>query len=658
MMMVNDVATRDLNQHGFIGRLPLDILPTIFSYLNQHECLTCMAVCRAWLTIVPEYAKSVWSTLRLYPRDLQLRNQYRKLCLGSHVKRVYLTKFRSDQDLYRMVQKIIQWGCTHIESLSKQTQHLLKSTRSANAIFSDFDFCATHDQLLLLALLRQLPNLTQLNMFNHCSNVAFIHILNECPKLTRFVYQVADIVDLPMTIYGQEPLSTVDISKSVDAFPNLTYLCLDAVLGLTRTYPILKRCPNLRYFMATSNDVCCMADFDIMYKTIAVPLDVLFDFCPKLVHVDTVCSYAQLYEPSIETDATSLRHFSVDEGYGYNQIASHLQRNQQLKFLRLCKLNDDSNFYEIDWSSMFRTLCFSQLQSFIAESVGFDAGSLVILLNQCHSLETLALHRILLTLSLTDVHAIHQRPTVLSLKCQSLSFSDEEAASALLDKFPSLKTLTISDSPGLVINVSDILHNHPNLKSLKLSKVQRNGVLSTGGDFTQSKLERIELCKFGGISYDLLLSLTRISTLRRIHVYFEKQLTDDQEGLLRFVKALTSIEILEFDGVRYLSYDVLESLGGLPRLKIFREESWINVAVDRAGLLQMLHKSTSLVSVFFHQVIMVDQHGQDILGEDETIALVRGTPGYAFHAQILPSQRLLGSNQGLFHNAVITNKSR
>ncbi|KAI8141220.1 hypothetical protein BJV82DRAFT_619734 [Fennellomyces sp. T-0311] len=118
-MMTHDFDARDLNQDEIISRLPLDILPTIFSKLEQRDCITCMRVCRAWYTIIPEYAKAVWSTLRLYPHDLLRRNRYRELCLGSHVKSVYFSKFQNDEDLYRMMQKVIDWGCTHIEFMRK-----------------------------------------------------------------------------------------------------------------------------------------------------------------------------------------------------------------------------------------------------------------------------------------------------------------------------------------------------------------------------------------------------------------------------------------------------------------------------------------------------------------------------------------------------------
>ena len=106
------------DQHlGIMAILPSDIIFEIFSYLDQHDCLTYMAICRYWYAMVPEYAQEVWASVRFSTQDVLNENKRRIRCLGNHVKRVILDIQDDEQALYHTMHKLHVWGCTGIEEL-------------------------------------------------------------------------------------------------------------------------------------------------------------------------------------------------------------------------------------------------------------------------------------------------------------------------------------------------------------------------------------------------------------------------------------------------------------------------------------------------------------------------------------------------------------
>ncbi|KAI8138932.1 hypothetical protein BJV82DRAFT_276200 [Fennellomyces sp. T-0311] len=117
----SDLPIRPLRvqQLGFMAALHPDIILLIFSYLNQADCLTCMLVCRDWYYAIPQYAKSVWTTIDLDPSDAYIENLCRARCLGGHVKNVTLRYFASEYELTCILNKLLDWGCTKIKSLGK-----------------------------------------------------------------------------------------------------------------------------------------------------------------------------------------------------------------------------------------------------------------------------------------------------------------------------------------------------------------------------------------------------------------------------------------------------------------------------------------------------------------------------------------------------------
>ena len=100
---------------GFLKKLSYDIISNIFLYLDQQDCLNCMATCRDWYDHIPQYTEDNWETLQLNKNgvtQLQERN------LGRHVKHVLFYNVQADI-LSITMQRLLDCGCSEIESLGK-----------------------------------------------------------------------------------------------------------------------------------------------------------------------------------------------------------------------------------------------------------------------------------------------------------------------------------------------------------------------------------------------------------------------------------------------------------------------------------------------------------------------------------------------------------
>ena len=122
---ISNLSIAETSTHhelGFMTALPSDIIPEIFSYLDQKSSLECMAVCRYWYDAVPQHVEKLWYSLRLHSRDAYMDHQRRERCVGKHVKEVVLEPPRSsfqveEQEVYILIQKVSEWGCTSIRKL-------------------------------------------------------------------------------------------------------------------------------------------------------------------------------------------------------------------------------------------------------------------------------------------------------------------------------------------------------------------------------------------------------------------------------------------------------------------------------------------------------------------------------------------------------------
>ena len=122
-MSTNDVVqeTGSVNNSLFNRFLPFDIMVSIISYLDQLDCLTCTEVCRSWHSAIPQYAQGPWDKLKIsYKKksvqDLLTNKRWQQF-LGGHVKHIVLQDFDNEQQLFQVIQKLIDLNCTETEHL-------------------------------------------------------------------------------------------------------------------------------------------------------------------------------------------------------------------------------------------------------------------------------------------------------------------------------------------------------------------------------------------------------------------------------------------------------------------------------------------------------------------------------------------------------------
>ncbi|KAI7854593.1 hypothetical protein BDC45DRAFT_118980 [Circinella umbellata] len=101
--------------NGFLEKLPYDIISNIFLYLDQQDCVNCMATCPEWYDLIPQFTQANWETISLYSDGI---SQYQERNLGKHVKHV---KFDNVPEgvLLNMMKKLLDRECTKIESFGK-----------------------------------------------------------------------------------------------------------------------------------------------------------------------------------------------------------------------------------------------------------------------------------------------------------------------------------------------------------------------------------------------------------------------------------------------------------------------------------------------------------------------------------------------------------
>ena len=98
----------------FLEKLPYDIISYI-SYLDQEDARFCMSLCREWYHRIPQFTHAKWKTLRLDQKGI---SPFQKRNLGKHVKYVLFQDVEADL-LSKMMQKLLDYECTEIESLGK-----------------------------------------------------------------------------------------------------------------------------------------------------------------------------------------------------------------------------------------------------------------------------------------------------------------------------------------------------------------------------------------------------------------------------------------------------------------------------------------------------------------------------------------------------------
>ncbi|KAI8142905.1 hypothetical protein BJV82DRAFT_111021 [Fennellomyces sp. T-0311] len=290
---------------GFIGALPGDIVLKIFSHVSQQDCLTCMATCRAWDRAIPEYSQLTWKKLVIEPSDTYKNGQRRERCLGSHVKQVDIYATEESQ-LYLLMQRLVNWGCTEIESLELRMHRF------------------TVDQDACIAALRKLaPDLVHLLIAGSQSMTLLPYILNTYPELTYFKSRRTGGLQ-------HRNLTTIPIYRDT----KIQYMHLDYPMDKAQLECTLPKCPNLRCFGIDQK-------FLGPFHSRSFDLDLLFTWCPKITYLSTnfVSNYGQFENAGdYMSDHVGIRYVNITDHYSRDQLARFLEQSQNtLEVLAITK---------------------------------------------------------------------------------------------------------------------------------------------------------------------------------------------------------------------------------------------------------------------------------------------------------------------------------
>ncbi|KAI8137041.1 hypothetical protein BJV82DRAFT_661580 [Fennellomyces sp. T-0311] len=623
-------------QLGFFTALHLDIVVDICSYFDQQDCLTCMAVCRSWYNMIPEYVQSSWATVRFTEKDIKMENKRQTRCLGKHVKRVILNKHKNEQVLHCL----FDWGCTKIEHL-------------------EFNQCQMNNHDAFLDALEKLgSHLTHLRLRCHDSNIAFLPLFNTCPELTHFTFNVNRSAWWRYNVYNKEP-----VVSRLPSFQKtkITHLYLDTYMEKeSRIYPIFKSCPDLRSFVGPSKWTIEIdyATQDWQYNDVAIDLDKLLELCPKVNYVRNFYTYSDLDNIrdidayTNDQECTGLRYLDICEDYGCGRIAQCLSKNQDtLQYLSIRPYDFyDGTTIGYWWSPLFESLQLTHLTTLVCNGSMSDEGHLLIeFINLCPALETLALGHNTLTIDHAAAHSLSTLNRLVSLDLNSFCV-DTFCFTTIISRFPALQELNLTFA-SVPFDLAKYFHHIQHLKHLTLAYVMwikdddnDEGNIDKGDETTtthffqyltaHSQLETIRLAQIPHFGPSALLAIASLPTLKTCDIALQDTFYSD--GVLHtFASKLrgTAIEKLSLRTTGYVSYDALTALGDLPLLKeLYLSSTLIYLSpckVDGPGLLELLRRTTSLTSVYFGCVVVSKSKEEEAIHFDNLSVLInQAVPQY------------------------------
>ncbi|KAI8137039.1 hypothetical protein BJV82DRAFT_636957 [Fennellomyces sp. T-0311] len=588
---------------GFIGALPSEIITTIFFYLNRADCLTCMAVCRDWYHLIPQYVRNVWIKVTLCSHDIQNMRLLR--CLGDHIRTVTFYKLHAEEEVFQSLKKLLERRCTSIKNLR-------------------FIGCTANQDDVFLKLLSKLaPQLTHLKMVAHNSNVSFLHLFKACPMLTHFTYSPSEYVHRQYIVYDKVPIAETTLQTPTQ-FTRISYLCLDVILHRElRLKPILKACPNLRYFLGPAMKYHSSQSFE-EYRASTVDLDSLFRWCPRIIHLQNNYSYEgtlELAEYNTSKGGDGLRYLSQCEDDGRDSISRLLARNSStLEHLALRRYSHDATIP--DWSPVFQSLDLPHLRTLdLYEDICYDAPSLVTLLNHCPVLESLRLVGDPLVLESSALQQLQTMDRLTSLQCLFLEVIDGLTLISLFDRLTMLEDITLSNSCIPLQQTLDTHHGPAHLKRLTLEDVDWkydgddiDGAIARFFKYLsgRSKLESVQVSSLN-LGSKSIQAIAAIPTLKsfEIELLNNSLLPREEEsyfgGLASMLKE-TVIQKLKLSNIHSLTYNTLNTLGDLPLLQEFhttagpalRNRSCTTVNIS--GLVQLLRNSSNLTKISLNNI--------------------------------------------------------
>ncbi|KAI8142915.1 hypothetical protein BJV82DRAFT_713618 [Fennellomyces sp. T-0311] len=581
---------KELKNVGFMTALPSDIILEIFSYVSQQDCLRCMTVCQAWDSAIPQYTQHLWKHLTLGSNDVYNDYRSRERCLGSHVKHLYVN-VADDRELCVLVQKLVDWGCTEIQSLELDAS---ASTMDQKTFVDALGTLATH--------------LTHLTLPDHLSSILLPHILNVCPELTHFTA----LRTIPRSSQNQASSTKVTIDRNT----KLKHLSLGYTIDRDQLECILKKCPDLRCFISeplrhSRYQSRPFTDFDS-----------LFSWCPKINYLSTILApvlgRSKGPDPYI-TDHIGVRYLSTANCYTVDQIARCLAGNQStLEILAIH--NNYSNDHKDDFTSLFRSLQLSRLQTLTISDIFFSAESFVVLLNHCPSLVNLQLSSLYLNIDSAAISLLHPMNHLQFLQL-STNFKEELSLITLLERFPGLTELDLSGTLVSTAVPSRTIMYPRQLKRLSLAGIrwkhdpeveQDEAVAYLLHSVAQNlSLESIRICLNTPLGFKSLRSLAILPTLKFMDLCVSNRMTDDES--VEFIIALRGsiIETLNLININDLSFAALDALAGLPHLSAVSSKTQYPAPrrfqrVSNRGLEQMLRYSPNLKQACFTNISLED----------------------------------------------------
>ncbi|KAI8147625.1 hypothetical protein BJV82DRAFT_596310 [Fennellomyces sp. T-0311] len=601
--------------------LPAEILTNVFSHLGQNDCISCLTVSRHWYNVVPLYSHAIWKELRLHPRVAHMDNHLCEPYVANRIKSIviepsfendwaFLPEKVSEQDVFALLKKCLDWGCDDIESIE-----LMYCSIQLQSWFQNYlEYMAS--------------NLKRLKIIKLYSWLSIPHLFYTLPELSHFTYQS---VSIEQNNGNDTRIPLFQVPS--DYRTKITYLCLS--LSTTKEWKesIARLCPNLRCFIDES------LIFDAAWG--AVDLDSLLTWCPNITFLKVNAVENRNWQQDPDTyisKSQGLQLFDANDTYGFDQIARQLTKSHDtLQYLRLHRI---SGTIGPDWSLVFASLQLPKLRHLILRCSRFSFASFASMLNHCLVLESIALFYMAPKL-LLEITAVQSLQTMQHLRCLQLDGildTDGHSLLTMLGRFPFLQQLFIYRS-SLALAPSAKYDGLEKLKFLDLSEVSwkydGDDMEAAVAHFftcltTNGKLESLRFKDVPTIGRNALQVIAKIPSLKYLDLLIDHDLVHEQD-LLEFIGLLrdTVIDILKFINIDRLTFPLLEALAQLPRLSMFCTGSsqyfkpFRVTEVDKDGLTQMLSNSPNLIAIVFNTDVTVTDGGKAPLTEDQLLTLIK-----------------------------------
>ncbi|KAI7859773.1 hypothetical protein BDC45DRAFT_494954 [Circinella umbellata] len=274
--------------------LPFHIVKTIFSYIEQADCLECMMVSRTFFHAVPQYCGLNWETVNF--TKSKVINERFWMCLGPHVRHITLK-----EDIGYIFDRLIKYNCCYIESIKfYRCLDLALTTAQTHQLIKGIHYISPQE----------------LNFYKINCDVPILEILAVSPKLKHFRctygrdrFEVLDRPNQWYTNYEDDIRSRIDSctlslitnnSNNINSIrnnvlTNVTNLCLDARMEKLMT--VIKLCPNVQ------NLHICLQWPGLQDMPLeVVDLDQIFQVCSRLDQL-------QYYWPDKDESSSSVYHW-------------------------------------------------------------------------------------------------------------------------------------------------------------------------------------------------------------------------------------------------------------------------------------------------------------------------------------------------------------